>query len=41
MNSIYGLNKDKTLIIIAHRVSTLDRCDCVYKVEKGKITRER
>jgi len=41
MDSIYGLNKDKTIIIIAHRISTLDRCDCIYKVENGKFIKER
>ena len=37
MNEIYAISKDKTLIIIAHRVSTLDRCQKVYKLENGKI----
>ena len=27
MNEIYNISKDKTLIIIAHRLSTVERCD--------------
>ena len=40
MDEIYELSDDKTLIIIAHRLSTLDRCDVVYKLDKGKIKSE-
>jgi ABC-type multidrug transport system fused ATPase/permease subunit len=27
MNEIYSISKDKTLIVIAHRLSTVERCD--------------
>ncbi len=37
MNSIYNLKQHKTIIIIAHRISTLDDCDMVYEVKNGKI----
>lgn len=37
MNSIYNLKQDKTMIIIAHRISTLEDCDQVYEVKNGKI----
>ncbi|MCF6339860.1 MAG: ABC transporter ATP-binding protein [Sulfurimonas sp.] len=37
MKEIYEISSDKTLIIIAHRLSTLDGCDKIYKLEKGKI----
>ena len=37
MGSIRRLGKDKTLIIIAHRLSTVKNCDCIYFVEGGKI----
>ena len=37
MNSIYNLKQDKTIIIIAHRISTLEDCDKVYEVKNGKI----
>lgn len=41
MESINRLHGKKTLIIIAHRLQTIEKCDLVYRVEKGKILRER
>ncbi|MBO5057703.1 MAG: ABC transporter ATP-binding protein [Lachnospiraceae bacterium] len=41
MDSINRLHGRKTLIIIAHRLQTIEKCDMVYRVEKGKATRER
>lgn len=41
MDSINALHGKKTLIIIAHRLSTIEECDMVYRVENGKIVRER
>ena len=41
MDSINRLHGRKTLIIIAHRLQTIEKCDMVYRVENGKITRER
>ena len=38
MNEIYNLNKDKTLIIIAHRLSTVLKCEKIYKVENQNVT---
>jgi ATP-binding cassette subfamily B protein len=37
MNEIYKVGENKTMIIIAHRISTLDRCDRVVKMEKGQV----
>ena len=37
MESINLLKKDLTILIIAHRLSTLDRCDVIYKLKNGKI----
>lgn len=37
MDEIYKIGKDKTMIIIAHRISTLDRCDRIIRIENGKI----
>ena len=37
MNEIYNISGNKTLIIIAHRLSTLDRCDIVYEMSNGII----
>ena len=41
MESINALHGEKTLIIIAHRLTTIEGCDMVYRVGEGKITRER
>lgn len=41
MESINHLKGQKTLIIIAHRLTTIEHCDVVYKVENGKIIRTR
>lgn len=38
MKSIYYLHGKKTMIIIAHRLSTLDSCDRIYRVAEGAIT---
>ena len=38
MDEIYENNKDKTLLIIAHRLTTIQRCDIIYKVEEGDVT---
>lgn len=36
MDSINRLHGRKTLIIIAHRLQTIEKCDLVYRVEDGK-----
>lgn len=41
MDSINRLHGKKTLVIIAHRLQTIEKCDMVYRVTDGKITRER
>lgn len=41
MDSINRLHGRKTLIIIAHRLQTIEKCDMVYRVENGKVARER
>ena len=41
MDSINRLHGKKTLIIIAHRLQTIEKCDMVYRVENGKATLER
>ena len=41
MESINRLHGKKTLIIIAHRLQTIEKCDIVYRVENGKVTKER
>ncbi|MBR1855182.1 MAG: ABC transporter ATP-binding protein [Lachnospiraceae bacterium] len=41
MESINRLHGRKTLVIIAHRLQTIEKCDLVYRVENGKVTVER
>lgn len=41
MDSINSLKGKKTLIIIAHRLTTIENCDTVYRVGNGKVVRER
>lgn len=41
MDSINRLHGRKTLIIIAHRLQTIEKCDMIYRVENGQIARER
>lgn len=41
MESIHSLRGTKTMIIIAHRLTTIEACDHIYRVEEGKILRER
>ena len=41
MDSVNSLHGRKTLIIIAHRLQTIEKCDAVYRIENGKATKER
>ena len=41
MESINSLHGHKTLVIIAHRLQTIEKCDIVYRVEDGRIVRQR
>lgn len=41
MESVENLKGRKTLIIIAHRLTTIENCEKVYCVENGKVERKR
>jgi ABC-type multidrug transport system fused ATPase/permease subunit len=38
MESVAALKGNKTIIIIAHRLSTLEQCDWIYQLQDGKIS---
>ena len=40
MEGIFKLKKNKTVLIVAHRLSTVSICDEVVKLDKGKIIEE-
>lgn len=40
MDAVRALQGDKTLIIVAHRLSTVEHCDCLYRLEQGKVVGE-
>ena len=39
LDSIYNLKNKKTLIIISHKESILNRCEIIYKIENKKIVK--
>ncbi len=39
MEAIDRLHGSKTLVIIAHRLRTIENCDIIYKVEDGKMVK--
>ena len=40
MEAVLKLKNSKTIIIVAHRLSTLNNCDRIYKLENGKILQQ-
>ncbi len=41
MESINHLHGKKTLLIIAHRLQTIEKCDMIYRIQDEKAVRER
>lgn len=39
MDAIDGLGDDLTILMIAHRLTTLQRCDLIYELQHGRILR--
>ncbi|OOE68964.1 multidrug ABC transporter ATP-binding protein [Salinivibrio sp. ML198] len=37
MDAIHDFAGNKTIIMIAHRLSTVQQCDCIYMLEQGKV----
>lgn len=40
MEAVYELHGNKTLVIVAHRLSTVANCDYLYRIENGEIVEE-
>ena len=38
LDHVISFSKDHTLIIITHRLNTIDTCDHIYKIENGEVT---
>lgn len=40
MDAIYAIARDVTVLIIAHRLSTLRTCDRIFELSDGTVARE-
>jgi len=40
MQAVMALHGKKTIIIVAHRLSTVEHCDRLYRLEQGKVVEE-
>lgn len=40
MNAVNALHGDKTILIVAHRLSTVENCDRLFRLEKGCLVEE-
>jgi ATP-binding cassette, subfamily B, bacterial PglK len=40
MDAIHNLAHDKTIIVIAHRITTVRECDNIFMLEKGRLVEE-
>ena len=41
MEAIYSLKKKKTIIIVAHRMSTLTKCDRIFEIKNNKLIEQK
>lgn len=37
IDAIEGLNRDLTILLIAHRLTTVQRCDLIFELEEGRL----
>jgi ABC-type multidrug transport system fused ATPase/permease subunit len=40
MDAVHNLGHEKTIIMIAHRLSTVRDCDCIFLLEQGRVVAE-
>lgn len=40
MQAVMALQRRKTIIVVAHRLSTVERCDRLYQLEHGRVVAE-
>lgn len=40
MEAVTALRRTKTIIVVAHRLSTVEHCDRIYRLEHGRVTGE-
>ncbi|PHS70969.1 MAG: ATPase [Methylophaga sp.] len=40
MQAVINLQGKKTILIIAHRLTTIEKCDYIYRLDKGKVVAE-
>ena len=37
MEAIYEFSGQKTIILVAHRLKTVEKCDNIFFIDKGKV----
>jgi len=40
MAAVSALHGQKTILIVAHRLTTVEGCDCLYRLEQGQLVAE-
>ena len=40
MEGITKLKKNKTVLIVSHRLSTVSKCDSLFKLDNGKVVQK-
>ena len=40
MDAVMALHGSKTILVVAHRLSTVEHCDRLYRLEQGQVVRE-
>ena len=40
MEEVYNIDKNLTIVMIAHRLSTVMKCDKIFLLEKGKLIKQ-